>query len=607
MSFKKFPMHRVAKPAPKAPRKTPHGKAEELPPIRTIAERNRIEFIATLLAGKEIAFLDGSPVTDCFTIWYPQTDPDYTYTECRALACHEAGHIATKCIIDPKDDALVCAENPPVGYWVKNVFEDRLSNDEVRARLPIIGDDLEALNERFTKERIDLLMASEKEVSQYKLLMLCFMFRCLRNYEPYLEPFQEFLNSSIDLRACWTFIEEGMKYVDTYRSYPACLAASKHMVEGLRKVIDLSKSVEVELADAVKEMTDKLEKDAEEAKVAAETGTEPPEPESAWDGGIPPEELLKLRVPGPAPPSEAPVPAPSFSKPSELFEKSDDESEDSDEEKDDESEIDDTLPSPEEEPDEDAYERMFADMVSKEEVRTTEAESVPAHSRLDTVEAPSVPGTEGESGMAADKLDEHAEDILDDARAEIDRGSGLKEMVDLMTEARVDLDHATDDAGRRMDEKKRAEEKETALTAVKTSLGDIKIQYFRSQEAIQKLTKITNPGQTYHATIQKHAGTIYSLKRALRKLFTERALRRGYDSGIPCARDLVRAITNPGKAHPFMQEERFRRSTVGILIDLSGSMGGEKIRIAREVSIILAEALRGADLNFGVFGFCAES
>jgi cobalamin biosynthesis protein CobT len=77
------------------------------------------------------------------------------------------------------------------------------------------------------------------------------------------------------------------------------------------------------------------------------------------------------------------------------------------------------------------------------------------------------------------------------------------------------------------------------------------------------------------------------------------------EQGTVNAKALARLATDKNYRYPFKE---FRKTdtknvAVEILVDMSGSMGGEKIRVAKMSAIAMAEALKALDIPFEVTGF----
>lgn len=74
------------------------------------------------------------------------------------------------------------------------------------------------------------------------------------------------------------------------------------------------------------------------------------------------------------------------------------------------------------------------------------------------------------------------------------------------------------------------------------------------------------------------------------------------------ARALAGLASNKGYRTPFKQFTRTQTNNVAVslVIDLSGSMQGEKIRQAKQCAIALAESLRDLSINFEVTGFTTK-
>jgi cobalamin biosynthesis protein CobT len=80
------------------------------------------------------------------------------------------------------------------------------------------------------------------------------------------------------------------------------------------------------------------------------------------------------------------------------------------------------------------------------------------------------------------------------------------------------------------------------------------------------------------------------------------------ERGSVNARSLACLATNPGYRQIFKQYAKTETNNVAVelLIDLSGSMAGHRIEVAKASAIAIAEALKDLNIPFEVTGFCSE-
>ncbi len=114
--------------------------------------------------------------------------------------------------------------------------------------------------------------------------------------------------------------------------------------------------------------------------------------------------------------------------------------------------------------------------------------------------------------------------------------------------------------------------------------------------------------ETYHRLRASIMGQINPIKRKLeRVLRVKENARWSYERerGVLNPADFSKLRTQPGYRKPFKQQTKIdtRNVAIEILIDLSGSMGGSKIEVAKMTAIALAEALRDLRINFEITGF----
>jgi cobalamin biosynthesis protein CobT len=77
------------------------------------------------------------------------------------------------------------------------------------------------------------------------------------------------------------------------------------------------------------------------------------------------------------------------------------------------------------------------------------------------------------------------------------------------------------------------------------------------------------------------------------------------EQGVVNAKALARLATDKNYRYPFKEFKKTdtKNVAVEILVDMSGSMGGEKIKVAKMSAIAMAEALSALDIPFEVTGF----
>lgn len=114
----------------------------------------------------------------------------------------------------------------------------------------------------------------------------------------------------------------------------------------------------------------------------------------------------------------------------------------------------------------------------------------------------------------------------------------------------------------------------------------------------------------FDETKSKISGSIHTMKNKLRRsLMAKQRIDRdpGREMGRLDSKRLVAAAT--GAQNVFYQ--RIDRSevdtTITILIDLSGSMGGRKAEVARDTAVALTECLEGARMPYKIVGFCNKA
>jgi len=107
------------------------------------------------------------------------------------------------------------------------------------------------------------------------------------------------------------------------------------------------------------------------------------------------------------------------------------------------------------------------------------------------------------------------------------------------------------------------------------------------------------------AEINKHVSSIKHWLEKTLKVQENVHWRTERERGMINGRSLNRMFTNPNYRTPFKEQRRTETTNVAveILIDLSGSMSGDKIETARLTAIAIAEALTQLQIPFEITGF----
>ncbi len=128
-------------------------------------------------------------------------------------------------------------------------------------------------------------------------------------------------------------------------------------------------------------------------------------------------------------------------------------------------------------------------------------------------------------------------------------------------------------------------------------------------------TKIVNIVNNTDSTLYTQLRTQLSSHVAVMKSKLTRALiaqqQRDYDFGREVGRldtkRLVSAYKGSRSVYKVRKDRAEMDTAVTVLVDLSGSMGGRKVKVARDSALALSECLEGSGISFKVVGFSNNS
>ncbi|MHA1727628.1 MAG: cobaltochelatase CobT-related protein, partial [Promethearchaeota archaeon] len=194
-------------------------------------------------------------------------------------------------------------------------------------------------------------------------------------------------------------------------------------------------------------------------------------------------------------------------------------------------------------------------------------------------------------------------------------GEIIKNVQKEMEEGRKEIDQILKSIGKRVEK--------THTEYIYENGEEITVLTYDSPKELKEINGVSHPSKSYIQILKNYGYIIKRLQRNLSKLRHRIDFRRGTRRGIICRRDLIKVISSKGKFdRPFKIFQRKTGVKLLILIDESGSMMGDyvdaprtstdgcsdgysPIFIAKRSAIILAEALKGTRVRFGVVGFSA--
>ncbi len=131
----------------------------------------------------------------------------------------------------------------------------------------------------------------------------------------------------------------------------------------------------------------------------------------------------------------------------------------------------------------------------------------------------------------------------------------------------------------------------------------------KRQDRRHKSMKET-PAVAYENTKNKLGGLVNTMKAKLRRALMAKET-RDWDFGREFGKLDTKRLVAGSLGAPAVYKQRKERlemdTAVHFLIDLSGSMGGSKIKVAKEATVAFAECLEGTQIRYQVTGFCNSS
>lgn len=124
-----------------------------------------------------------------------------------------------------------------------------------------------------------------------------------------------------------------------------------------------------------------------------------------------------------------------------------------------------------------------------------------------------------------------------------------------------------------------------------------------------KRDKLIKEGKAvgYEHTKNQLGGLVNTMKAKLRRALMAKE-NRDWDFGREFGKLDTKRLVAGSLGSPTVYKQRKDRlemdTAVHFLIDLSGSMGGEKIRVARDAAVAFSECLEGTQISYQITGFC---
>jgi len=540
-------------------------------PFKTGREREGDQRIIGVVAQRVsntlvTAIENGSPRTNGSIIWLPFSDATLSLDDLVGIASHEGSHIRFETPFNSKYHETVCPENPILGQAVLNVFEDYRINMLLKKAYRGFWMDLDMASEKLVQRIVTRLEKAPVNVLTTDLaaefiLDLVSIHVSEKNqyyYDAHLKtPENIFKFSSKHLGVFWKKIMAAFKYVKLCKTFSATLAGATIFIAALKKLLEHSRE----------DSNDRKQREGNDSPTENERKTNGEA--SRKDQKIP--AYVNAQNNKKSSPSPRAITQPftrggesQFRNPASGG----------------------AIPSP-------SSNQKLGGLLSTQRissesrmpgtvqarpplpVKTPPVQIKPFSGRLDPrrsmasripVRVPGLPGS-------------------------------IKAPPTMMTKnARVPVNSRIES---------------TKIEIFKESGKNITVEIINNAQILRKVNNITRPAAIYDEIIRNDHYQIAQLRNTLASLHQRDGFDRMKRRGIVCSRDLTRVVASKGLFdRPFMTCDRSRGAKLLIVVDESGSMsagphGIMPISTAKRAAIILAEALRGTRIKFGVAGFSA--
>jgi len=136
--------------------------------------------------------------------------------------------------------------------------------------------------------------------------------------------------------------------------------------------------------------------------------------------------------------------------------------------------------------------------------------------------------------------------------------------------------------------------------------ADVDVEIIRDANNIINYNRIYDSLEVYYNVTNENREQITEIRRMLLKIAKSNSIQAGMRSGIVNSRDLSRVAASRGRYdRPFMSPVKSKGARILIIVDESGSMYSDNIRVARNACIVLADAMKGTAIEYAIIGFSA--
>jgi len=523
--------------------------------------------IGQRVADSPVGLSIGSPKTDGKTIWLPMNDHQFNLFDLEGLMGHEGCHIRFKSIIDPTIPKSICPENPKLAQYIINILEDARINFLLKLVFPGYYDQLMVVEKKYITKIIQMITEMPKDVVKTELFPnLLFNLMIIKENDSHsyynellIDSEGSFIFKHPRIGRFWKHVEEAYKIVYTYFSFNSTIIASQIIIDALQEYIK-----------------------------------EPIKPPESSSSGV---KIIK--------------------KTDSSCKKDGDDKEDKDEEskkdKDGKGKKDkdgkgkkDKDGKGEGKKDKDGKGKEDKDGKGEGKEDGDGEMEKSLDFDLSSLDISAVDKDDDKSGISLKNLSKKEKrklkDILDDLGL-LKRGKDVeKDIKKLLDESKDDISSIIKGITDKKKEKK--VEKDDKIFEERERIDLNTIVTAQELQAINKYKG--DPINIYNNIIMKNRVIIHKLKMQFASIQNSQQLQRGSRRGIISNRDLSQVVASGGRFNrPFLYPSKSTGAYLTIAVDESGSMDRNGMRIAREASIILCEALQNTLIKFSIIGFGA--
>ncbi|MEX2681720.1 MAG: hypothetical protein Q6373_008970 [Candidatus Sigynarchaeota archaeon] len=207
-----------------------------------------LKIVTKRVANKKIhEIFDGVPRTDGYNVWLPITTPAYSFDEKVGIASHEAAHIRFKTVFGTKIHELVCPENPLIGHAVLNILEDARIETLLKETYYGFWMDLDKANVRQVQANLQRFSADGKEIlHSQRTVDLCLHLMSAHStghaellYSDALRDASGgFKYAAEPLGAFWREYIAASEYLHEELTFPATVISSKRVINALKNLLE---------------------------------------------------------------------------------------------------------------------------------------------------------------------------------------------------------------------------------------------------------------------------------------------------------------------------------------------------------------------------------